>query len=85
MENKKKQNYDNQYIKNNKDRINFVMDKGTKDRIKLGADKLGQTSSEFIREAIEEKLFKLGIEKKIFIPSDQEGQEAKNNEWRGKQ
>lgn len=83
MEEKKKfnkQNYDNQYIKNNKDRINFVMDKGTKDRIKLGADKLGQSSSEFIREAIEEKLYKLGIEKKIVVedPSlnqDQEHQE----------
>ena len=43
------------------------MDKGTKDRIKLGADKLGQSSSEFIREAIEEKLYKLGIEKTIVI------------------
>jgi len=53
--------------KENKERINILFDRGTKDRIKLGADKLGQTSSEFIREAIEEKLFKLGIEKKIVI------------------
>ena len=70
MEEKKKFNkqvYDNQYIKNHKDRINFLMDKGTKDRIKLAADKLGQTSSEFIREAIEEKLYKCGIEKNISI------------------
>lgn len=70
MEEKKKfnkQNYDNQYIKNNKDRINFVMDKGTKDRIKLAADKNGQTSSEYIREAIEEKLYKSGFGKKISV------------------
>lgn len=70
MEEKKKfnkQNYDNQYIKNHKDRINFLMDKGTKDRIKLAADKTGQTASEFIREAIEEKLYKCGIEKEISI------------------
>lgn len=63
METKKKfnkQDYDNQYIKNNKDRINFVMEKGTKDRIKAAADQAGQTSSEFIREAIEEKLIKSG-------------------------
>ena len=63
----KKSTYDNQYIKDHKDRINFMMEKGTKDRIKLGADKLGQTSSEFIREAIEEKLYKLGIEKNIVV------------------
>jgi len=70
MEEKKKfnkQDYDNQYIKNNKDRINFLMDKGTKDRIKLAADKAGKTSSEFIREAIEEKLYKSGIPKNIVI------------------
>lgn len=57
----------NTWLKENKDRINFLMDKGTKDRIKLAADKLGQTSSEFIREAIEEKLYKCGFEKKISI------------------
>ena len=59
MENKKKfnkQDYDNEYIKKNKDRINFLMEKGTKDRIRSAADKKGQTSSEFIREAIENAL-----------------------------
>jgi hypothetical protein len=65
----------NAWQKDNKDRINFLMDKGTKDRIKLGADKLGQTSSEFIREAIEEKLFKLGIEKKIVVEDPELHQE----------
>lgn len=70
MEEKKKfnkQDYDNQYIKTHKDRINFLMDKGTKDRINLAASKTGQNSSEFIREAIEEKLYKLGIEKEIVV------------------
>ena len=69
----------NAWQKDNKDRINFLMDKGTKDRIKLGADKLGQTSSEFIREAIEEKLYKTGIEKNIVVASDPERPGAKEN------
>ena len=64
---KTKADYDNWYIKTQKERINFIMDKGTKDRIKLAADKAGQTSSEFIREAIEEKLYKAGIPKEIVI------------------
>ena len=70
MEEKKKfnkQDYDNKYIKEHKDRINFLMDKGTKDRIKLAADKKGQTSSEFIREAIEKALFDAGIEKTVVL------------------
>ena len=82
MEEKKKfnkQNYDNQYIKNNKDRINFVMDKGTKDRIKLGADKEGINASEFIRKAIEEKLFRCGIEKQISIKDPELSPEEKEN------
>lgn len=57
----------NTWQKENKDRINFLMDKGTKDRIKLAADKNGQTSSEYIREAIEEKLYKSGFGKKISV------------------
>lgn len=66
-----KQDYDNYYIKNNKDRINFLMDKGTKDRINLAAEKEGTTASEFIRRSIEERLYKFGIEKEIVI-KDQE-------------
>ena len=57
----------NTWQKENKERINILFDKGTKDRIKLGADKLAISSSEFIRQAIEEKLYKLGIEKKIAV------------------
>lgn len=64
----------NAWQKENKDRINFLMDKGTKDRIKIAASKTRQTSSEFIREAIEEKLFRCGVEKQIAVtdPGDQE-------------
>ena len=62
-----KQDYDNYYIKNNKDRINFLMKKGTKDRIQLAADKEGVSASEFIRRAIEERLYKFGFEKQISI------------------
>ena len=65
IEKRNKRQYE--WQKETKERINILFDKGTKDRIKIGADKLGQTSSEFIREAIEEKLYKLGIEKKIVI------------------
>lgn len=70
----------NAWQKENKDRINFLMDKGTKDRITLAAEKEGINSSEFIRRAIEERLYKFGFEKKLSIedPSlnqDQEHQE----------
>lgn len=66
----------NAWQKENKDRINFLMDKGTKDRIKIAASKTRQTSSEFIREAIEEKLFRCGVEKQIAV-TDPEAQEPK--------
>ena len=42
--------------KENKDRLNFTMDKGTKDQIKAAADKLGLNPSEFCRLAISEKI-----------------------------
>lgn len=61
----------NAWQKENKDRINFLMDKGTKDRINLAAEKEGIKASEFIRRAIEERLYKFGIEKEIVI-KDQE-------------
>ena len=57
----------NTWQKENKDRINFLMDKGTKDRINLAAEKEGTTASEFIRRSIEERLYKFGIEKEIVI------------------
>lgn len=51
-----KQDYDNKYLKDNKDQIHFVMDKGTNERIQAAADKLGLTRSAFCRLAISEKL-----------------------------
>ena len=72
---KTKTEYDNWYISTQKERINFVMEKGTKDRIKLAADKTGKTSSEFIREAIEEKLFKCGIPKQIAVEDPEQKQD----------
>lgn len=38
------------------DRLNFIMPRGTKDRIKTAAAKEGITPSEFVRRAILEKL-----------------------------
>ena len=64
---KTKADYDNWYIKTQKERINFIMEKGTKDRINLAAEKEGIKASEFIRRAIEERLYKFGIEKNIVI------------------
>lgn len=62
-----KQDYDNKYIKENKDRINFVMPKGMKDRIQKAADAIGVKSSEFIRQAITEKIER--------VEAEQEGKE----------
>lgn len=53
-----KADYDNWYIKTQKERVNVLFDLGTKDRIKVATGKTGQTASEFIREAVEEKLSK---------------------------
>lgn len=64
---KTKADYDNWYIKTQKERINFIMEKGTKDRINLAAEKEGIKASEFIRRAIEERLYKFGIEKEIVV------------------
>lgn len=39
-----------------KDRINVLFEKGTKERIAEAADKLGESSSEFVRKAVEQRL-----------------------------
>lgn len=51
-----KQKYDNEYIKNNKDRINFLMPKGRKEEIQQIAKASGITASEWINAAITEKM-----------------------------
>ncbi len=52
----KKNKRQNKWIKENADRINFMMPKGMKERIQEAAERNGQTASEWIRQAIEEKL-----------------------------
>lgn len=46
----------NKWIKENSDRINFIMPKGTKERIQQAAAAAGISSSEWIRRTILEKL-----------------------------
>ena len=46
----------NTWQKENKERINFLLEKGTKARIQEAAEQIGETSSEFIRNAIESRL-----------------------------
>ena len=52
----KKNKRQNKWIKENADRINFMMPKGTKERIQQAAERNSLTVSEYIRQAIEEKL-----------------------------
>jgi hypothetical protein len=51
-----KQDYDNNYIRKKYDRINFVMPKGTKNRITEAAEVRKLKVSEFLRLAIEQEL-----------------------------
>lgn len=50
------QEYDAEYKRNNYDRINFLMPKGYKDRIKQKAENEGISVSEWLRNAIDDKL-----------------------------
>lgn len=53
---KEKRNARQKRYTDTKDRINFVMEKGTKARINDAAKAEGISAAEFIRQAIEEKL-----------------------------
>lgn len=53
---KEKRNARQQRYVATKDRISFVMEKGTKERIAKASAKAGISQAEFIRQAIEEKL-----------------------------
>lgn len=57
---RKRNDRQNKWIKENADRINFMMPKGTKERIKDAADMVGLSMSEWINRAIEEKLQQIG-------------------------
>ena len=48
--------YQNEYIKSNYDRVGIVMPKGRKDVIKEKAMAAGQSMSEYVNQAIEERM-----------------------------
>ena len=48
--------YKNQWVRDNKDRINIVTDKGEKDCIKVTADRVGQSLNAYIVQAIKERM-----------------------------
>ena len=48
--------YQNEYIKSNYDRVGIVMPKGRKDVIKEKAMEAGQSMSEYVNQAIEERM-----------------------------
>lgn len=51
-----KNKYDINYKKDHFDRLYFVLPKGEKERIKECAEKVGLTTSEFVRQAIYDKM-----------------------------
>lgn len=53
---KKRNARQRKWVKENRERIDFLMPKGTKDRIKTAAETLGISSGEFIRRAIFKEL-----------------------------
>ena len=64
IEKRNKRQYE--WAKDNKERLNVMLDKGTSGRID-SVLMAGETRSSFIREAIEKELYNRGSEKKIFI------------------
>lgn len=48
--------YQNDFVKNNYDRINLTMPKGKKDTIKQAATTAGMSVNEFINQCIDAKL-----------------------------
>ncbi len=61
-EQKKKNNKRmNEWKKANRERINFLMPQGYKNRINAAAAVLGISASEFIRRAIDEKIKRDGL------------------------
>lgn len=53
---KRQQGHVNTYIKNNYDRINLTLPKGTKEELKTAAAARGQSVNQFIQDAIENHL-----------------------------
>ena len=48
--------YDNAFIKEKYDRINFVVPKGEKEAIKSAAERAGKSVNSYILEAVREKM-----------------------------
>lgn len=51
-----KTEYKNNWQKENKERINLVVDKGYKDKVRTGAEKAGLSLNGFIIAAVNEKI-----------------------------
>lgn len=56
VDTEKRNHRQNNWIKENTDRINFTMPKGTKEKIQRAADQEKLSVSKWINKAIEEKL-----------------------------
>lgn len=52
----------NDWKKNQRDRINFLMPKGHREKISAAADAAGISSAEFIRRAIDKELKAAGVD-----------------------
>ena len=59
IDKRKRNDRQNNWQKENSDRLNFLMPKGTKERIQSAAGDLKIKASEFVRMAINEKLSKV--------------------------
>jgi predicted DNA-binding protein len=46
----------NRWKKENKERMEILFNKGTKDRVKAAADYVGESTSEYVRAALEQRL-----------------------------
>lgn len=60
IDTKKRNTRQQAWINENKERINLLFEKGTKERLKEAAAAANVTISEYVRQAIEEKLEKQG-------------------------
>ena len=56
VDTKKRNKRQYQWQVDNTERINVLLSKGTKEQIRLAADRLGISASEFMRQAIKDKL-----------------------------
>lgn len=60
MDTMKRNSRQYRWIVENKERINLLFPKGTKEELQKAADILGVSLSEFVRQAIREKIDRMG-------------------------